>query len=139
MNILRRRMRISQELLDDVIAHAREDAPNECCGLMGGTGGRATSVHRAENLYPSPLRFEVANPVPLLRAIEEAGEELVAIYHSHTRSAAYPSQTDVNMARGWPDPLWLICSLEDPENPVVRAFSIRDDQVSEVPIEVDPG
>lgn len=125
-------MLIPRELLDEIVAHSREDAPNECCGLVGGRGERATSVHRAENLYPSPLRFEVANPVPLLRAIEEAGEELVAIYHSHTRSPAYPSQTDVNMARGWPDPLWVICSLEDPEAPSVRAFSIRDDVVAEV-------
>ena len=129
-------MRISQELLDEVIAHAREDAPNECCGLIGGNDGRASSVHRAENLYPSPLRFEVANPVPLLRAIEEADEELVAIYHSHTRSPAYPSQTDVNMARGWPDPLWVICSLENADAPDVRAFEIRDDQVTEVAVEV---
>jgi [CysO sulfur-carrier protein]-S-L-cysteine hydrolase len=129
-------MRIAQELLDEIVAHAREEAPNECCGLVGGAEGRATSIHRAENLYPSPLRFEVANPVPLLRAIEEAGEELVAIYHSHTRSAAYPSQTDVNMARGWPDPLWVICSLEAPDEPVVRAFAIRDDRVDEVAVEV---
>ena len=130
-------MRIARELLDEIVAHAREDAPNECCGLVGGRDGHATSVHRAENLYPSPLRFEVANPVPLLRAIEEAGEELVAIYHSHTRSEAYPSQTDVNMARGWPDPLWVICSLQDTEAPVVRAFSIRDDVVTPVDLSVD--
>lgn len=130
-------MLIPRELLDEIVAHSREDAPNECCGLVGGRGERATSVHRAENLYPSPLRFEVANPVPLLRAIEEAGEELVAIYHSHTRSPAYPSQTDVNMARGWPDPLWVICSLEDPEAPSVRAFSIRDDVVTEVELTSD--
>lgn len=130
-------MRIARELLDKIVAHAREEAPNECCGLVGGSDGRATSVHRAQNLYPSPLRFEVANPVPLLRAIEEAGEELVAIYHSHTRSEAYPSQTDVNMARGWPDPLWVICSLQDPEDPVVRAFSIRDDVVTPVDLTLD--
>ena len=128
-------MRVPQELLDEIVAHSRDDAPNECCGLIGGRAGRASSVHRAENLYPSPLRFEIANPVPLLRAIEEAGEELVGIYHSHTRSAAYPSQTDVNMARGWPDPLWVICSLADPDEPVVRAYSIRDDAVEEVELE----
>ena len=130
-------MHIARELLDEIVAHARDDAPNECCGLVGGRDGRATSVHRAKNLYPSPLRFEVANPVPLLRAIEEAGEELVAIYHSHTRSEAYPSQTDVNMARGWPDPLWVICSLQDPGNPVVRAFTIRDDVVTPVELTSD--
>ena len=130
------RIQLPREIHDEIVAHSREDAPNECCGLIGGTDDRASSLHRAENLYPSPMRFEVANPVPLLRAIEEAGEELVAIYHSHTRSAAYPSQTDVNMARGWPDPLWVICSVEEASEPLVRAFSIRDDVVDEVEVEV---
>ncbi len=125
-------MRIRQALIDEIIAHSRDDAPNECCGLVGGKAGEASSVLRAENLYPSPLRFEIANPVPLLRQIEEAGEELAAIYHSHTRSEAYPSQTDINMALGWPDPIWLICSLADPDQPVVRGFEIRDRQVREV-------
>lgn len=125
-------MRIAQRLLDQIVAHSLEDAPNECCGLVGAKDGKATSVLRAQNLYPSPLRFEIANPVPLLRQIEEAGEELAAIYHSHTRSEAYPSQTDINMARGWPDPVWLICSVADAHNPVVRGFEIRDGAVHEV-------
>lgn len=129
-------MRIAGALADEIIAHARKDAPNECCGLIGGRDGEATSVHRAENLFESPLRFEVANPVPLLRAIEDAGEELAGIYHSHTKSEAYPSQTDVNLARGWPDPLWFICSLADPDRPVLRAFAIRDGEVGEVELEV---
>ena len=83
-------MRIAKALADEIVAHSREDAPNECCGLIGGRDGEATSVHRAENLFASPLRFEVKNPVPLLRAIEDAGEDLAGIYHSHTRSEAYP-------------------------------------------------
>jgi [CysO sulfur-carrier protein]-S-L-cysteine hydrolase len=132
-------MRVGPDLLDEVVAHAREEAPNECCGLVGGRDGRATSVRRGENLHRSPLRFEIANPLPLLNAIEDAGEELVAIYHSHTRSEAYPSQTDVNLARFWPDPLWLICSLADSERPVVRAFEIRDSRVSEVDLEIEEG
>lgn len=129
-------MRIPRQIVDEIVTHAREEAPNECCGLVGGRDDEATSLHRAENLHHSPLRFEVANPVPLLRAIEDAGEELAAIYHSHTRSAAYPSQTDVNLARGWPDPLWLICSLENPATPEVRAFTIRDDVVEEVELQI---
>jgi proteasome lid subunit RPN8/RPN11 len=128
-------VRISAELLDEIVAHAREEAPNECCGLVGGRHGRATSVRRGENLHHSPLRFEIANPLPLLNAIEDAGEELVGIYHSHTRSEAYPSQTDVNLARLWPDPLWLICSLAG-EAPTVRAFEIRDGRIAEA--ELDP-
>jgi [CysO sulfur-carrier protein]-S-L-cysteine hydrolase len=129
-------MRIPRNLHDEIVAHARGDAPNECCGLMGGRDGAIASVHRAENLFASPLRFEVANPVKLLNAIEDAGEELAGIYHSHTKSEAYPSQTDVNLARGWPDPLWFICSLADPDEPVLRAFAIREGNVEEVELEV---
>jgi proteasome lid subunit RPN8/RPN11 len=65
-----------------------------------------------------------------MRRIEDAGEELVAIYHSHTKSAAYPSQTDVNLA-GWPDAVYVIVSLEDPEKPDVRGFWIRDREISD--------
>ena len=132
-------MRIRRDLLDEIVAHAREEAPNECCGLVGGRDGLAASILRGENLHHSPLRFEIANPLPLLNAIEDAGEELVGIYHSHTRSEAYPSQTDVNLARFWPDPVWLICSLADAERPTVRAFAIRDGAVDEVALEVEEG
>lgn len=128
-------MRITQELLDELIAHAREEAPNECCGLLGAVDGRATSVYRAENEFASPTRFRIRNEYGLLREIEDAGEELGAIYHSHTMSEAFPSQTDVNLAELWPDPLWVICSLAGDE-PVVRAYSIRDRAVEEVELVV---
>ena len=126
-------MEIAQDLLDEIVAHARADAPNECCGLIGGADGRATRVYRARNEFESPLRYNV-HPQDLLRITDEisdSGEELAAIYHSHPRSEAYPSQTDVNLAANWPDPLYLICSLAGDE-PVVRAFRIRDDEIEEV-------
>lgn len=131
-------MRIPRALIDEMVAHAREDVPNECCGMLGGAGGDASSAHRVESLDPSPFRFEMTGK-PLfnaLREIDEAGEELVAIYHSHTKSAARPSQTDVNMARLWPDPVWIIISLEDPENPDVRGWWIRDGEVSVAELDV---
>src|SRR6188472_1694634 len=92
-------MRISRELLDDVIAHAREDAPNECCGMIASRDGEAVAVHRARNAAASPLRYEIdgMEQYELQTAIEDAGQELGAIYHSHTRSAPYPSQTDINL------------------------------------------
>ncbi len=130
-------MRIARELVDEIVAHAREEAPNECCGVIGGADGRATSVRRGENLHASPLRFEIADPIKLLNAIESDGEELVGIYHSHTRSAPLPSQTDVNLARLWPDQLWVICGLVDPSQPEVRAFSITDGSVEEVELTVE--
>jgi proteasome lid subunit RPN8/RPN11 len=131
-------VRIGRDLLDEIVAHAREEAPNECCGLVGGGDGRASTVYRARNEFESPLRYNV-HPQDLIRIVNEIsdrGEELAAIYHSHTRSEAYPSQTDVNLAENWPDPLYLICSLAGPE-PVVRAFEIRDGEVGEVDLAVE--
>ena len=131
-------MRIAAELLDEIVAHAREDAPNECCGLIGAVDGRATTVYRARNEFEDPRRYNV-HPQDLFRItreIEERGEELGAIYHSHTKSEAYPSQTDINLAANWPDPLYLICSLAEPE-PAARAFAIRDGAVEEVELVVD--
>jgi proteasome lid subunit RPN8/RPN11 len=125
-------MRIPQRLVDEIIQHALEDAPNECCGIVAGTAGGATRVHRARNAFGSPLRYEV-HPQDLFRItteIDERGEEVVGIYHSHTQSAAYPSQTDVNLATGWPDPVYLICSVAGDE-PDLRGFVIRNGQIAD--------
>jgi [CysO sulfur-carrier protein]-S-L-cysteine hydrolase len=132
-------MKISQELIDEIVAHAREDAPNECCGLVAGRDGAATAVHRAENLFASPTRFEVGDLPRLLRRIEEAGDELVGMYHSHTRSEAKPSETDKNLAGGWPGVIWFICSLMDPDEPVVRAFLIDGSEVADVELGIAEG
>ena len=70
-----------------------------------------------------------------MKAIEAAGEELLAIYHSHTKSAAYPSQTDVNHA-GWPDQVYLIVSLADPDAPDVKGFWLRDVRIADAEIVV---
>ena len=133
-------MLISPALLDQLIAHAREDAPNECCGIVavdadGGAGeARATRVHRAVNVAASPLRFEV-DGMELLGAMEEIerdGGELGAIYHSHTRTAPYPSQTDINFAVNWPDVEWIIIGVADPDDPQVRSYLIESGKVREV-------
>lgn len=131
-------MRISRKLLEEVVAHAREEAPNECCGMIAARDGRAVKVFRAVNAAASPLRYEV-DPRDQLRietAIDDAGWEIGAIYHSHTRSAPYPSQTDVNLAFH-PDALYLIVGLADGE-PDVRAYRIADRRtVDEVALVVE--
>ena len=131
-------MRISRELLDDVIAHARADAPNECCGMIASRNGEAVAVHRARNKAASPLRYEIdgMEQYKIQSAIEDAGLELGAIYHSHTRSAPEPSQTDINLAF-YPEALYLIVGLEHDEIDV-RAWSIVDGQVSQASLEVVP-
>jgi proteasome lid subunit RPN8/RPN11 len=130
-------VKIPQALIDEIVAHAREDLPNECCGMVGGGDGEGRTVYRAENAEGSPLRYSIdaREQFRLMQTIEDAGEELVAIYHSHTKSAAYPSQTDVNLA-GWPDAVYLIASLADPEAPEVKGFWIRDGKIEEAEVDV---
>jgi [CysO sulfur-carrier protein]-S-L-cysteine hydrolase len=129
-------MRIARDLLDRIVDHARRDAPDECCGVVATDGGEARSVHPLVNLAASPLRFEVGSDlVGVMDEIDEAGHELGAIYHSHTRTAPYPSQTDVNFSVNWPGVEWVIVGL-DGDAVEVRSFLIADGRVREVELEV---
>jgi proteasome lid subunit RPN8/RPN11 len=130
-------MRISRALLDEVIEHARADAPNECVGVITVRDGVAQTVIRATNAAASPLRYEL-DPRELFRiheAIDESGDDLGAIYHSHTRSDPLPSETDKNLAF-YPDALYIIVGLKAAE-PDVRAWRIVDGDVSEGLLEVE--
>jgi proteasome lid subunit RPN8/RPN11 len=131
-------MRIAQSLIDEMVAHAREDLPNECCGMVAGIGGEATDVIRVENAAASPLRYEMDPKAQYdaWKAIEDGGKELLAIYHSHTKSAAYPSQTDVNQAVAWPDQAYVIVSLEDREVPDVKAYWLRDLKIADAELDI---
>jgi proteasome lid subunit RPN8/RPN11 len=134
-------VRIDRALLDEIVAHAVGDAPNECCGLVVGRGGTATAAHALENLAASPFRFDIDGRELIAYAFadEEAEEDgLVAIYHSHTRSDPYPSQTDVNFAAGWPGVEWLIVGVSKAGDaaPEVRSYLIDDGVISEVELEV---
>jgi proteasome lid subunit RPN8/RPN11 len=132
-------VRIRRDLLDAIVDHARRDAPNECCGMVASRDGDAVSVHVAENTAASPFRFEVDGMElhRTLTGIEDAGNDLGAIYHSHTRSEPYPSQTDVNFAANWPGVEWIIVGLANGDEPVVRSYLIDDGVITEVPVAVD--
>ena len=120
-----------------MVAHAREEAPNECCGIVTGSDGAATRLHRAANAFASPLRYEIDSKdlIRIYRESQEKGEEFLVIYHSHTASPAAPSQTDINTAR-YPESVYVIVSLQDPDQPVVKGFWIRDGEVSEEELDV---
>ena len=124
-------MEIAQSLIDEIVV-AREDAPNECCGLVAGRAGLRPVVPRLQRAG-GPLAYNVylQDLLRITNEIDDAGEELAAIYHSH-RSPAEPSQTDINLAANWPDPVCLICSIADADAPVVRGWHLRDGKVAEV-------
>jgi [CysO sulfur-carrier protein]-S-L-cysteine hydrolase len=132
-------VRISQALLDEIVEHARAEAPNECCGMIAAQDGVAVAVHRARNAAASPLRYEMdgMEQYTIQTAIEDGGYELGAIYHSHTRSDPEPSQTDINLAF-YPDALYVIVGVKG-EEPDVRAWRIVDGAVSEAALEVQNG
>jgi proteasome lid subunit RPN8/RPN11 len=129
-------MQIAPDLLQHIVDHALRDAPDECCGFVWLRDGVATEVVPVENTAHSPFRFEVG-PSDLL-ALADAGDDGLdaIIYHSHTRSAPHPSQTDVNFAAHWPGVEWLIVGTAGDE-PEVRNWRIDPDgTVTEVPVEV---
>ena len=136
-------LHLPPEVADEVMRHARAELPNEACGLLAGSlaDGRATTFHPARNLEASPLRYNV-HPEDLVRitfAIEDAGQDLVAIFHSHTRSAAVPSATDLRAAM-YPDAFYLLASLADPDAPparALRAWRILRGETFEVPFRLE--
>jgi proteasome lid subunit RPN8/RPN11 len=137
-------MKIDRALYGEMVAHALEDAPNECCGMLASEDGVAKHVYRARNIHASPLRYEIeaGEMYRLLSEIEDAGWELGAIYHSHTRSAPYPSQTDINIAVPpelgeplWPGTIYVILGVAGTD-PDVRGFRIDGDGVAEVALSV---
>ncbi|MCS7277008.1 MAG: M67 family metallopeptidase [Dehalococcoidia bacterium] len=133
-------LRLPKSYLDEMVAHAKAEAPNECCGIIAGSNGHAARLYRCRNAEESPYRYQV-DPNDLFRVYRECeqnGWDFLAIYHSHTFSEAYPSPTDVRLAF-WPEAYYVLISLKDPEHPVVRAFRIRDGQVQEEEIEAVEG
>jgi proteasome lid subunit RPN8/RPN11 len=132
-------VRIARPLLDEIVAHAVRDAPNECCGLVVGRDGTATAGHPMENLAASPFRFDIDGRELIRFAFaDEAEDQLIGIYHSHTRSEPFPSQTDVNFAAGWPGVEWLIVGVpkRGDSEPEVRSYLIEDGVIREVRVEV---
>ena len=122
---------ISDEFVLEMIEHSRLENPNECCGILAGTEGKVTKLYRIQNSTPSPYRY-VMDPSEQLKAMKDADERslnLMAFYHSHTHSPAYPSDTDVRMATesGWVDFCYVLVSLEDSSKPDVRFFDVSAD------------
>ena len=128
-------MVLPRALRDEVVAHARETAPEECCGLLLGDGETVRRVFRCRNVHPAPdtrYLIDTAQVVEVFRRSADFDRELVAIYHSHPRSPAVPSPIDRLEAR-WPDAAYVLVSLRaDP--PEIFGYRIKNDEMWEIPI-----
>lgn len=130
-------MRVSRAVYEAMVAHALEERPFECCGLLAGTGGSIIVSHRAKNAADLfGIRYEI-EPREFLRLnheIDDADLDLIGVYHSHPFTRAFPSPTD--LAQAWEGYVYVIVSLTDFLHPVVKAYTIADGRVAEQPIEI---
>jgi [CysO sulfur-carrier protein]-S-L-cysteine hydrolase len=130
------KFRLPDDMRAAIIDHAMRDAPRECCGIIAGRGGVPMRLYQTRNVAAGNRLYEI-DPAQLIdlefRELPAQGSEIVAIYHSHPASPAYPSATDVELAF-WPDAVFLICSLANREQPEVRGFRIRNGAIQEVMI-----
>jgi len=129
-------IRIPESIYQDIVEHARKESPLECCGILGGKNGTVEKVFELRNIEQSPVRYSMS-PQDQLKVFDEMDRqslEMVAIYHSHTHTIPYPSETDVRLAF-YPDVVSVIISLKE-KTPVMKAFRIGEDVISPEEIEV---
>lgn len=130
-----RRLVISQHLIQRILEHCLEEKPCEACGILTGRDGRVLHAYATDNVKRSPVYYEVdpEQQAWVLTNMEEQGEELVAIYHSHPTAAAIPSANDIRLAVYYPDAIRVIVSLAGPA--VVKAFLIQNGRVFDVDLD----
>jgi [CysO sulfur-carrier protein]-S-L-cysteine hydrolase len=134
--------RLPVAMRNELVAWSRVALPNEACGILAGErtafdGGAATAFHGLRNAAASPFFYQI-DPVEQLKvmlAIDDVDHVVWGIFHSHVASQPRPSATDVRLA-AYPDALYLLCSLRDPDAPEVRAWTILDGVITEVPLEL---
>lgn len=130
-------LRIDGALYREMVEHGLREFPNEACGLLVGRDGAPVRFFAMRNLDASPVsyRLDPKEQLEIFDRMDEEGWELLGIFHTHTHSEAYPSETDLRLAF-YPDAYYLVMSLADREHPVLRAFRIVDGEITEEELEV---
>jgi proteasome lid subunit RPN8/RPN11 len=132
-------LRLSTAIYDAIVAHARRDDPDEACGVVAGPEGSDRPVRVVEMLNaersPTFYRFDSGEQLKVWRAMDEADEVPVVIYHSHTATEAYPSRTDISYASE-PDAHYVLVSTRDPDEHELRSYRIVDGVVTEEPVKI---
>ena len=131
-------LELDRETFDALVEHARSDFPYEVCGLLAGAGGKVVARYPIPNSARSMTFYNMDSQALLaaMNEMDDRGWDLLAIYHSHTHTEAYPSPTDIELAF-YPEAVYLIVSLQDPQEPAVRAFDISHGEVTERVLTVD--
>ena len=130
-------IRIPEPLYRAMVEHARREVPLECCGILSGREKTVEKAFELRNAEKSPVRYSIF-PLDQLRAFEEMekeSREMIAIYHSHTHTIPFPSETDVRMAF-YPDVSTIIISLKEEKAPLIKAFRIGKEAIYLEEIEV---
>ncbi|WP_328603884.1 M67 family metallopeptidase [Amycolatopsis sp. NBC_00345] len=132
-------LRIRRELVDEIVAHARRDHPDEACGVIAGPEGSDVPERFIPMLNaarsPTFYEFDSGDLLKLYREMDANDEVPVVIYHSHTATEAYPSRTDANIAAE-PEAHYVLVSTRDPDSPEFRSYRIVDAEITEEPVEV---
>jgi proteasome lid subunit RPN8/RPN11 len=129
---------LDKKYADEMVAQARAEAPDECCGILAGVNGRVIKLYHTANSEHSPDRYSIdpKELIAIYKEIQENSWGLLAVYHSHTHTEAYPSPTDIHSAV-LPEALYIIISLSNPGQVVIRGFNISQGKVSEVELKND--
>ncbi len=123
---------LKKEFFERIVKQCRQEYPNEACGILAGKDGRVEKIYKMINVEKSPSFFSM-NPAEQFKVnkdIRNLGFEMIGIYHSHVKSRAYPSSEDVELAF-YPEVSYVIVSLQDLNNPVLRSFKIEEGKISE--------
>ncbi|MEX2291844.1 MAG: M67 family metallopeptidase [Mycobacteriales bacterium] len=130
-------LQIPQAMVDRIVAHARRDHPDECCGVVAGRDGVPSRLFEMENAERSPtgFMFDSAEWLRVYREIDDADEDLLVVYHSHTATEAYPSRTDIRWSVNTPGTSWLLVSTRSADLEL-RSYTIEDGVVTEEEVKI---
>lgn len=125
---------IPQHIFNEMLAHCKAGYPNEACGILAGRNGEVSKIYRMANIENSPVTYmlDSREQFKVMKDMRENNLSMVAIFHSHPSSAAYPSAKDVSLAF-YEECVYIIVSLMEKE-PIVKGFLIREGNIEEIKI-----
>jgi proteasome lid subunit RPN8/RPN11 len=129
---------IPKHFIDEMINHAKAEAPLECCGILAGKDGAVTHIYKMKNTENDPDKYfmEPKEQFAVIKDMRLKEIDMLAIYHSHPHSPARTSGVDINLAY-YPDAVYIIISLMDTVKPVIKGFLIKEGKVEETEIKVN--